>query len=358
MENYSPEAVRGILKLSVKEGASDVHFSVGHYPILRIDRDLIRLDDFKKIVREDTEQVARFLIGDERDVDLSREKTVEFSYELGEKARFRTSVYRQQGDISIAMRLVPAEIKSVEELHLPSILHNFAQAPQGFVLVTGPSSHGKTTTLASLIEEINEQKAVHVITIEDPIEYFFEDKMAIIDQREVGRDTKGFAQALRSSFRQDPDVIMVGEMRDRETIGTALTAAETGHLVFSTLHTNSAAESIHRIVNTFPAEQQNQVRSQLSTSLLGIVAQRLIPRTKGGLIPACEVLISTSAVSNLIRENKVHEIPMVIETSGDVGMVTLNKSLANLVRAKEISFKKAIQYSLNPSELRKLVGGL
>jgi len=357
MDNYS-KTTRKILNLAVKEGASDVHFSVGHYPILRIDRELVRLENFEKLRGEDTEAVARFLLGPEMENELARKKTVEFSYELEKKARFRTSIFYQRKDLSVAMRLIPNEVGSIEELNLPSVIHNFAQSPQGFVLVTGPSSHGKTTTLACLIEEINHDKAVHVITVEDPIEYYFEDDKAIIDQRELGRDTKGFAEALRSSFRQDPDVIMVGEMRDRETMATALTAAETGHLVLSTLHTNNAAEAIHRIVNTFPAEQQNQVRSQLSTALLGIVAQRLIPRTKGGLIPACEVLISTPAVSNLIREKKIHEIPMVIETSGDMGMVTLNKSLANLVRAKEISFKKAIQYSLNPSELRKLVGGL
>lgn len=221
-------------------------------------------------------------------------------------------------------------------------------------MVVGPSGHGKSTTLAALVDEINRTRADHIITIEDPIEYVFEGQRAIIEQREVQQDTLSFAKALRSTFRQDPDIIMVGEMRDAETMATAITAAETGHLVFSTLHTNNASQTIHRIIDSFPAEQQNQIRIQLATSLLGVISQRLIPRTKGGLIPACEVMISNSAVANLIRENKTHEIDLVIETSAEEGMISLNRSLADLVKRREISLENALIYSNNPNELKTL----
>ena len=351
-----PEKVKELLELALKERASDIHFSNEHEPVLRIDRELIHLKRFDKLDKEDLQNIAFYFLTDAQKKQLEQERTVEFSYEMTKDARFRTSVFYQRGAISIAMRLIPAKIRTIEELNLPSVLHNFSRAPQGFALITGPSSQGKSTTLAALIQEVNESRSVHIITVEDPIEYFFKDKEAIVDQREVGRDTTSFGKALERSFRQDPDVIMVGEMRDRETIATAITAAETGHLVFSTLHTNSAAQAIHRIVDSFPPQQQAQIRNQLSTSLLGIVSQRLLPRVRGGLIPACEVLIANPAVGNLIRENKIHEIPMVIETSADQGMITLNKALANLVRAKEISLKTAVQHSLNPGELRELVG--
>lgn len=233
-------------------------------------------------------------------------------------------------------------------------MHKFTKANQGFVLITGPSSQGKSTTLAALIDEINHTKAEHIITIEDPIEYLFEDDRSIIDQREVYQDTLSFSKALRSTFRQDPDVIMVGEMRDPETMAIAITAAETGHLVFATLHTNSASQTIHRIVDSFPSGQQDQIRAQLSGSLLGVVSQRLIPRIKGGLIPACEIMMSTPAVANLIRENKIHELPLVIETSVEQGMISLNRALADLVKRKEISLENALAYSLEPGELKIL----
>jgi twitching motility protein PilT len=234
-------------------------------------------------------------------------------------------------------------------------MHTFAAAKQGLVLICGPSSHGKSTSLAAILDEINHMRAVHIVTIEDPIEYVFEDDMAVIDQREVYKDTLSFARALKATFRQDPDVIMVGEMRDPETMSIVLSAAETGHLVFSTLHTNSAAQSIHRIVDSFPAEQQSQIRSQLSGSLLAIVSQRLVPRIKGGLIPACEIMLNNPAVANLIRENKIHEIPLVIETSSELGMISLNRYLANLVNAREVSLETALSFSLSPAELRSLL---
>jgi twitching motility protein PilT len=353
--NYERQ-IRELLELATNEQVSDVHFSEGHPPIFRINRRLVPLEKFGKLKKEDTLGVAFAILTEEQKQKFLAEKEVEFSYEFAERTRFRTNIFFQRGFVSIAMRLVPSKIKTIEELNLSSTLHLFCKATQGFVLITGPSSHGKSTTLAALIDEINHQRPVHVITIEDPIEYYFEDDQAIVDQREVGRDTISFNRALKSAFRQDPDVVMVGEMRDRETIGTAITAAETGHLVFSTLHTNDAAQAIHRMVDTFPSGQQDQIRAQLSSSLLGVVAQRLLPRIRGGLIPACEIMLSTPAVSNLIRENKIHEIGMVIETSADKGMITLNKALANLVRAKEISLNSAVQYSTNATELKRLVG--
>jgi len=347
--------LQNLLDLALEEDASDLHISVGHPPVLRTGRKLIPLVKKKTVTFDESKRMAFELMTEEQKNRLMREKGVDFSYNFQGKARFRVNVFFQQGNISIALRLIPAEIPTVEELNLPSVLHEFTRHTQGFVLVTGPSSHGKSTTLAALIDEINHTRADHIITIEDPIEYVFDDDRSIIDQREVGQDALGFHKALRSSFRQDPDVIMVGEMRDPETISTAITAAETGHLVFATLHTNSASQTIHRIVDSFPPEQHSQVRAQLAGSLLGIISQRLVSRIQGGLIPACEVLMSNPAVSNLIREDKIHEIPMVIETSGEQGMISMNRSLANLVRNKEISLEDALSHSLRPNELKELV---
>src|SRR3989338_2045808 len=280
---------------------------------------------------------------------------MDFSYDFDGKARFRVNIFFQRDAISLALRLVPSHIKTIEDLSLPPVLHEFTRKSQGLVLVTGASGQGKSTTLAAMIDEVNHTKSVHIITIEDPIEYMYTGDRAVIEQREVGADTESFPSALRAMFRQNPDVIMVGEMRDLETISTTITAAETGHLVFTTLHTNSAAQSIHRIIDVFPADQQNQIRFQLAGSLLGVVSQRLIPRLSGGFIPVCEVMICNNAISNLIRENKNHEIPVVIETSMHEGMVSLNRALSDLVRQKEISLKSAMDYSINPSELKNLL---
>jgi twitching motility protein PilT len=347
--------LRDLLDFTIQEKASDLHISVGHPPILRITGRLVPITKFKKIISEDSQGLAFELMTDEQRERFLQKKEIDFSYSFEGKARFRVNIFFESGNISSALRLIPAKIPTIEELNLPPILHQFSQPSQGFVLITGPSSHGKSTTLAALIDEINRIRSDHIITIEDPIEYVFTDDRCIIDQREVYQDTLSFAQALRSTFRQDPDVIMVGEMRDLETMATAISAAETGHLVFATLHTNSASQTIHRIVDSFPPEQQNQIRAQLSASLLGVISQRLIPRIKGGLIPACEIMLNTPAVANLIRENKIHELPLIIETSFELGMISLNRSLANLVRAKEISLDNALLHSLEPNELRKLL---
>ena len=348
--------LKELLSITIQEQASDLHLSVGHPPVLRLAGRLVSLIKMKKLVSEDTKGLSEALMTENQRLRFLEKKEIDFSYNFAEKkARFRVNVFFQSGEVASVLRQIPAKIRTIEELNLPPILHEFTKPTQGFILITGPSSHGKSTTLAALIDEINHTRADHIITIEDPIEYVFEDDRAIVDQREVYHDTLSFSGALRSAFRQDPDVIMVGEMRDPETMATAITAAETGHLVFATLHTNSAAQTIHRIVDSFPAAQQDQIRAQLSGSLFGVVSQRLIPSIKGGLIPACEIMLSTPAISNLIRENKTHEIPLVIETSAEVGMISLNRYLANLVKRKEISLENAFNYSLNPAELRILI---
>lgn len=352
--NYAT-LLKEFLETALNQKASDLHISVGHSPVLRIGGRLIHLVRKRKFSSEDTKSLAFELMTKEQEGFFLKNKEIDFSYTFEDKARFRVNVFLQNKSVSCALRYIPSKIPTIEDLNLPPILHEFTKPSQGFLLVTGPSSQGKSTTLASLVDEINHTKAVHIITIEDPIEYIFEDDRSIIDQREVGQDTFSFSKALKSTFRQDPDVIMVGEMRDAETISTAITAAETGHLVYATLHTNSAAQSIHRIVDSFPAGQQSQIRAQLSGSLLGVVSQRLVPRTRGGLIPVCEIMLNTPAVSNLIRENKIHELPMVIETSSEIGMISLDRRLSNLVREKEITLEVAQNYSSNPMELRSLV---
>lgn len=347
--------IKELLELTVKEGASDLHLSAEHPPVLRIARKLIPLIRREVLSSKDIQALIFSLMSDAQKTRLEKEGEVDFSYAHEKTARFRINVFYQRRAISVALRRIPQKIQTIEELNLPHSLHQFTKAKQGFVLVTGPSGQGKSTTLAALVDEINQTRATHIITIEDPIEYIFDDKQSIIDQREVHRDTSSFAAALRATFRQDPDVIMVGEMRDSKTIATALTAAETGHLVFATLHTNSAAQSIHRIVDSFPADQQSQIRSQISSALTGIVSQRLMPRIRGGLIPAVEVMLATPATANLIRENKVHELPLVIDTSAELGMVSLNRSLANLIRSREIRLEHALAYSGNPTELKSLI---
>ncbi|MFH1820413.1 MAG: PilT/PilU family type 4a pilus ATPase [Candidatus Nealsonbacteria bacterium] len=355
MKNNYASQLRELLTVTVTQQASDLHISCGHPPVLRVAGTLIPLIKKKKMQPEDSLGLAQALMQEDQYNRFMKDKEIDFSYNFENMARFRVNIFFQRGNISCALRLVPSKIPTIEDLNLPSNLRQFTEANQGFVLMTGPSSQGKSTTLAALLDEINHQRADHIITIEDPIEYVFTEDRAIIDQREVFQDTLSFAKALRSTFRQDPDVIMVGEMRDPETISTAITAAETGHLVFATLHTNSASQSVHRIVDSFPPEQQSQVRAQLSSSLLGIVSQRLIPRIRGGLIPACEIMVATPATANLIRENKIHELPLVIETSVEAGMISLNRALSLLVKNKEISLDSALSHSLNPTELKLLL---
>lgn len=350
-----PSYLNQLLSLAVQENASDLHIAIDKSPTLRIDRKLIPLIKEKRFSDQDTENLARALMTQSQFDRFIQEKELDFSFNFEGKYRFRINAFHQMGSVSIVLRLIPNKIRSIKELNLPPQMYNFCQHNQGFVIITGPSSHGKSTTMAAITEEINHTKSCHIITIEDPIEYVFEDDKAIINQREVYHDTHSFSKALKSTFREDPDVIMVGEMRDPETIATAITAAETGHLVFATLHTNSASQTIHRIVDAFPGAQQLQIRAQLAGSLIGIISQRLIPSFRGGVVPACEIMLNNAAVSNLIRENKVHEIPLIIETSCESGMISLNRSLSDLVRKRVISLENAMTYSLNPEELRRLV---
>lgn len=344
-----------LLTIVLKENASDLHISVGRYPTLRIDGQLIPLAQREILDPEYTENLISALLTKRQKELFLDNKELDFAYSFRNKARFRINVFYQRGFVSAALRLIPAEIKTIEELNLPPILNEFANHNQGFLLITGPTGHGKSTTLASLVDKINHEKNKHIITIEDPIEYLFTQDRSIIDQREVGLDTNDFSRALRSVFRQDVDVIMVGEMRDAETISTAVTAAETGHLVLATLHTNNAAQTIDRIIDSFPASGQGQIRSQVANTLLGVISQRLVPRLDGGRIPAVEVMIANHAVRNLIREDKIHQIDLVIDTHMEEGMISLNRALAELVRAQKISINNAELYSLNLQELRNFI---
>jgi twitching motility protein PilT len=347
--------LKQLLEATVKNNASDLHIAEGHPPVMRISRKLIFFSKENKFSAADARGLAFALMTEEQQQRFLKEKEIDFSYSFELKARFRVNVFFQMGTVSIAMRLVTDRIRTMEELKLPTRIYQFCELSQGFVMVVGPSSHGKSTTLAAMIDHINKNKNYHIITIEDPIEYIFKEDKSMINQRELNLDTFSFAKALKSTFREDPDVIMVGEMRDPETVATAITAAETGHLVFATLHTNSAAQTINRIVDNFSGGEQQQIRAQLASSLAGIISQRLIPSTDGGVVPACEIMINTPAISNLIRDNKIYEIPLVIETSSEIGMISLNRSLAELVRKGSITIENAIKYSSNPRELRKLI---
>ena len=344
-----------LLGLVIERVASDLHISVGRRPTLRIDGVLVQIESKDVVTGEFAKQFVEEILRGDQKTRFLEEKELDFSYSFADIARFRVNVFMQRGEFAAAMRLIPTKVRTMDELGHPQVMHNYTRVSQGFFLVVGPSGQGKSTTLAAMIDEINKQRACHIVTIEDPIEYLFQNDKAIIDQREIGQDTKNFHIALRSVLRQDPDVIMVGEMRDPETISAAITAAETGHLVFSTLHTNNASQTIDRIIDSFPPAQQNQIKAQLAGTLLGVLSKRLIPRVDGGRAAAFELLIANAAVKNLIREGKTHQIDLVIETSAEEGMISLNRSLANLIKKGEISYDQAIVHSLNPSELRILV---
>jgi twitching motility protein PilT len=344
-----------LLLTTAQQNASDLHLAVGRHPTLRIDGILIPLQKEGILTPELAENLISALLTPEQKAIFLKEREFDFSTSFEDKARFRVNVFYQRGYMAAALRLIPASIRTIEELNLPSVLHDFTKLSQGFILVVGPAGHGKSTTLAAVLDEINHKRTEHIVTVEDPIEYMFTQDKSIISQREVRTDIPDFHKALRSLLRQDPDVIMIGEMRDTESIATAMTAAETGHLVFSTLHTNSASQTIDRIIDSFPAEQQGQISSQLAATLVAIISERLIPKIDGGRLPACEIMITNPAVRNLIRERKSYQIDLVIETSAQEGMMTLNRSLAELVKKKVISLENAELYSLNPSELRILI---
>lgn len=347
--------IQQLLQLAIQQSASDVHIVVGVPPSLRVHGALVAVAGEPPLQAEKAGEWVLAIMTPQQKDQLLTNREVDFSYAFGNQARFRVNAYFEKGVIAAALRLIPTQIKTVEELQLPKVCHTLGKLKQGFVLVTGPTGSGKSSTLAAMIEEINQSRAEHIITIEDPIEFLYTPKQSIISQREMHQDTHAWTVALRSVLREDPNVVLVGEMRDFDTIAAAITVAETGHLVFATLHTNSAAQSIDRMIDVFPAHQQAQVRQQLAGSLEGILAQRLVPSVRGGRVPAVEVLLATAAVRNLIREGKTHQIDSVIQTSGELGMMTLEMSLAGWVKSGALDLQVAQAYALRPQEVTRLV---
>ncbi|HEX5774952.1 MAG TPA: PilT/PilU family type 4a pilus ATPase [Candidatus Paceibacterota bacterium] len=337
----------------IREGGSDLHISVGSPPIIRVAGALVPLVQEPVITAADAEAMLRSIVPEKQWEKFTNEQAVDFSLKHNDGNRFRVNGYIVQGVIAIAMRLIPKDIRTFTDLNLPPVLEVFTQRTQGFFLVVGPVGQGKSTTLAALLERINETRAEHIVTIEDPVEYVFEPKKSLIHQREVHIDTPDFHAALQAAFREDVNVIMVGEMRNYETISSAVTAAETGHLVLSTLHTNNASQTIDRIIDMFPPNQQDQVRVQLAGSLAGIFSQRLVPRIAGGLIPAYELLINNSAIANLIREGRTHEISTVVQTSSQEGMIDMDRSLAELVRRGEVTIEHAYERAMDPKTFER-----
>jgi twitching motility protein PilT len=356
-EQTEAVAIMELLEAVLERGASDLHITSGTPPTIRVHGSLQRLDQYPKLTPEELQRMIYSILAQKQRERLEQELELDVSYSLPGKARFRVNVYYQRDAMGAAFRLIPFEIKSIEDLGLPMQIEDFARLPRGLVLVTGPTGSGKSTTLASLVDVINEERDVHIMTVEDPIEFLHRHKRALVNQREVGHDTTSFAQALKHVLRQDPDVILVGEMRDLETISTALTAAETGHLVFATLHTQDAPQTIDRIIDVFPPFQQQQVRVQLAVTLQGIVTQQLLATVDGrGRAASAEVLIATPAVRNLIREAKIHQIYSLMQAGGKFGMQTMDASLAGLVRAGKISRESALAQCHDPEELYRILG--
>jgi len=339
----------------LERDASDLHLTVGSPPIVRINGVLERLD-YPRLSANDTRELIYSILSQDQRQRLENEWEIDFSYSVPGRARFRVNAYFQRNSLGAAFRLIPIQIKKLEELGLPQALHDMTKKPRGFVIITGPTGSGKSTTLAAMIDEINETRDEHIMTVEDPIEFLHRHKKCMVNQREVGADTKSFNRALKSVLRQDPDVILVGEMRDTETMSTALTAAETGHLVFATLHTQDAPQTVDRIIDVFPPYQQDQIRIQLSTTLMGVCTQQLLPTADGrGRVVACELLVPTPAVRNLIREGKTHQIYSVMQTGTQHGMQTMDAALADLVRRGQITRDLAQRRSSTPEDLKRLL---
>lgn len=355
-----PKSCEGItlddlLSETLERGASDLHICVGVPPAIRLHGDLVHLD-YPRLNPEDTRRLIYDVLTPEQKEDFERNKECDFAYSLPGKARFRVDIYYQRNSVTGAFRWIPIELRTLEELGLPRVLEEFTKKPRGFVLVTGPTGSGKSTTLAALIDIINETRTEHIITVEDPIEFLHKHKKSVVNQREVGSDTHSFSNALKYVLRQDPDVILIGEMRDIDTIGTALTAAETGHLVFSTLHTQDAPQTIDRIIDVFPPHQQEQVRVQLAGTLQGIISQQLLQHRDGkGRVPAVEILICNSAVRNLIREGKPHQIYTIMQTSSNIGMQTMDQSLAELYKRGQITRETALLHAVDQDNLKRLM---
>jgi twitching motility protein PilT len=341
----------------IQRGASDLHLTVGERPKLRVDGDLIHSQYPKPLAPKDTLGLAYSILTENQKKRFEVEDELDFSFGVQNLSRFRGNVYKQRGCVAMAIRQIPYEIHSIEKLGLPSILNRLAERPRGLVLVTGPTGSGKSTTLAAMVDKINKERKGHIITVEDPIEFIHRHQLCVVNQREVGADTKSFTAALKYALRQDPDVILIGEMRDLETIAAALTIAETGHLVLATLHTNSAAESVNRIIDAFPSHQQAQVRAQLAFVLEGVVTQTLLPKTKGkGRVVAAEVMICTPAIRAVIRDEKIHQIYSLMQAGKKHGMQTLNDSLQSLYLKGDVSLEEALKRSPDPQELLRAVG--
>ncbi len=347
-----------LLSYVITNNASDLHLVVGTPPVVRIDGTLLAVSGEEVLNNERIVQLIDEVVSAEQKQLLNANKELDFSFSQADQARFRVNAYFQKGTMAASFRLIPMKIPTVDELNLPKVCHQFATLKQGFILVTGPTGHGKSTTLAAILDEINKTRGVHIVTIEDPVEYVYASARAIVSQREVHSDTHSWNVALRSILREDPDVVLIGEMRDFETISAALTIAETGHLVFATLHTNSAAQTVDRIVDVFPETQQAQARLQLSANLEAVFSQRLIPRKSGGRSVAYEVMLATSAVRTAIRESRTHMLDNIIITSADYGMTTLENSLANLVKTGEVDLETAQAYANRPADVSRFVKGV
>jgi twitching motility protein PilT len=341
----------------IKKKGSDLHLQVGLPPMLRVDGSLVAVNGADILNEEAVEALVFAILDEDQKQILLKDKEFDFSFAYGDLGRFRVNAFHERGNIAAALRLIPNEILSIEQLGLPPIVTKFADFPRGLVLVTGPTGSGKSTTLASMTDKINAEKAVHIITIEDPIEYTHKSQKAVVVQREVHYDTYSFSAALRSALREDPDVVLIGEMRDLETIASAITIAETGHLVFATLHTNSASQSIDRMIDVFPPHQQPQIRAQLSNILMAIVSQRLIPAIGSGRIAAAEILVATPAVRNIIREGKSHQLEAVIQTGAEYGMQSMDKTLVGLIHEGKITYDEARNYAVDLDELDRLMRG-
>ncbi len=349
------QRIKNLLRLTAQQGASDLHLTVARYPTIRIDGKLIPITQEELLMPQDIHDMCdAILIEDKRKI-LMEDGQIDFSYNFEDKVRFRVNAFLQQGYVSMAFRLISKEIKPLEELNMPDLFYDFTEVPQGLVLFVGPTGHGKSTTLAALINHINHTQEKHIITIEDPIEYIYEQDRCLIEQREVYQDSKNFKAALRAVFREDANVVLIGELRDLDTISTALTAAETGHLIFATLHTNDCPQAVDRIVDVFPPNQQNQIRYQLANVLLSVVSQRLLPKIGGGRVPAIEVMIKNHAVENLIRENRPYQINNVIETSSEEGMITMDRSLTDLVKQGLVDLDIAKMYAKDAANFRDLL---
>ena len=349
--------IETLLEACIKHGASDLHIQVGLPPILRIDGSLVSIPNTPILTTEIVDTLIFSTLDSMQRETLAKDKEFDYSFAFGEIARFRVNAFNEKGHLAAAFRLIPTKMPTIEELGMPQVISGFADYPRGLVLVTGPTGSGKSTTLAAIINKINSEKSVHILTIEDPIEFTHKSKRSLVAQREVHYDTYSFSRALKSALREDPDVVLLGEMRDLETISAAITIAETGHLVFATLHTNSAAQSVDRMIDVFPAEQQPQIRSQLAGILMAVCSQRLVPAIGGGRVCAAEIMVANTAIRSIIREGKTHQLDTAIQTGASEGMQTMDRTLAKLVQQGTVTYDSAREYAVDVREFERIVKG-